>query len=338
MFQSARVQLTAWYLLIIMVISIAFSVSYYNTAMRDVQDIIRKRLILQDRLLRDPYFRLLPEVQDGPNFDDIAAYEKRITTLLIGLNTIIFFSAGAAGYFLAGRTLRPIKRMVTEQNRFITDASHELRTPLTALRAEIEATLLEDKISSAEAKQILQSNLEEVIKLQYLSNNLLQLAQFQNPSQRFAFSPVNITEVIDDAVKKMSSVAKEKSIEIVTDTEDEEIHADKQSIYQLILILIDNAIKYSPQDTKINISAHKIDSKIKITVKDQGIGIPDKDIPHIFDRFYRSDESRTKADTPGYGLGLAIAKKITEAHKGSIMVKSKVDEGTTFSILLPTKL
>jgi signal transduction histidine kinase len=106
---------------------------------------------------------------------------------------------------------------------------------------------------------------------------------------------------------------------------------------QLITILLDNAIKYSPPDTQIVVDNKIKADCIKITIKDQGIGISSNDLPHLFDRFYRADLARSKATTPGFGLGLAIAKKIIDLHHGSIMVKSQIDHGSTFIINLPRK-
>jgi two-component system sensor histidine kinase CiaH len=200
----------------------------------------------------------------------------------------------------------------------------------------MEATLLESKVSGTEARQVIQSNLEEVINLQYLSNNLLQLAQFNDSDKNLAFTKVDSNEVIEEAIKKISAMAKDKKIEIENSTEKYILNVDKASLNQLFVILLDNAIKYSPEETKITITSRKTDHKLKIAIADQGIGIKEQDIPHVFERFYRGDKSRTKSETPGYGLGLAIAKKIVESHKGTISVKSS-ENGTIFTISLPLK-
>jgi two-component system, OmpR family, sensor histidine kinase CiaH len=337
MFQSARLKLTAWYLIIIMLVSATFSVGVYHLSTREIQVLIKRQQFYQERIQRDFLNQGFPgKPVLLPKIEVLEEYKDRMKISLLFVNLMILVGSGIAGYFLAGRTLRPIQKMVEEQKRFITDASHELRTPLTALRSEMEATLLESKLSGTEARQVIQSNLEEVINLQYLSNNLLQLAQFNDSDKNLSFSKVNSNEVIEESIKKISAVAKDKKIEIENATERYVLYADKASLTQLFVILLDNAIKYSPEETKITISSKKTDHKVKISITDQGIGIKEQDIPHIFERFYRGDKSRTKSETPGYGLGLAIAKKIVESHKGTISIKSS-ENGTTFTISLPLK-
>lgn len=171
MFQSARLKLTTWYLLIIIIISSLYSVAFYNAATREISRIIRIEHARQQTF--GAYFPLPPNL---PSIEDLEAIKTRLKVILILFNTGIFIIAGGAGYFLAGRTLRPIKGMMEEQNRFITDASHELRTPLTAARTEIEVALRDKNLTLTEAKKLLASNLEEVQNLQLLSDNLLQLA------------------------------------------------------------------------------------------------------------------------------------------------------------------
>ncbi len=267
---------------------------------------------------------------------------QRILITLVLINLGILVIAGAAGYFLAGMTLRPIKAMVDEQNRFITDASHELRTPLTALKSETEVYLRSKQQSIAESNKLLISNLEEVNNLQALSDNLIQLAQYQKPNGKIALSPVSLEEIIQVTEKKLHSAIKQKAITIETKIANYFVKGDKESLTQLFGILLDNAIKYSPEKSVINIKTEKTDHSVLVHVTDQGIGIEKKDIPHIFNRFYRADSSRTKQNAPGYGLGLSIAKKIADSHRGTISVKSEPGkslpagrQGTTFTVQLP---
>ncbi len=335
MFHSARIKLTAWYLLILMSISILFSVAIYNGAK---SELVRSLHAQQFRLYYFDNPELIPapphisQLQIDPEL--LSDEENRIKLALILLNLGIFVLAGGAGYFLAGRTLKPIQVMVDEQNRFITDASHELRTPLTALRAEIEVNLRAKDLSVEETKKLLQSNLEEVINLQSLSDNLLQLTQLEKSKGQNIFTQVSVSQVIEEAVKKISSEAKKKEITIRSEVKNYQVLGEKNSLLQLMIILLDNAVKYSNNNTLIKVTAEKIDHKISLKVADQGIGINTKDLPHIFERFYRADSSRTKQEISGYGLGLSIAKKIVTLHSGIISVKSN-SKGTTFNVLLP---
>lgn len=333
MFYSARLKLTAWYLLIIMFISILFSIIVYRIAAVEVERSLRAQ---QFRIFRQehPALGFFPQFHIEPPPLDLQLLNEeknRIKLILVFIDVAIFVLAGGAGYFLAGRTLKPIQEMVDEQNRFITDASHELRTPLTALRSEIEVNLRDKNLSLKDAKALLHSNLEEVGNLQVLSDSLLQLTQFH-----FQFETLSLADIIDEAVKKVIPLAKAKQITIEPTRSSSQVKGDKQTLTQLFVIILDNAIKYSPEGKSIRITAEKTDHSILIHITDQGIGVDKKDIPHIFDRFYRADTSRTKDTTPGYGLGLSIAKKIVEEHAGLISVKSSKAIGSTFTVQLPT--
>src|SRR5258708_878611 len=316
-----------------MATSILFSVFLYRGIMQEINRSLR---IQQFRIYQaehpDTVFITPPPV-DPQIFEEA---RNRIALILVLINAGIFLIAGGTGYFLAGRTLRPIQEMVDEQNRFITDASHELRTPLTALRSEIEVNLRDERLTLENAKKLLTSNLEEVINLQALSDNLLQLTQNKKLIETIIIQKIPLITIIDEAIKKVSPFAKEKHILLEKrQCNNYKVAGDKQSLIQLCVILFDNAVKYSPENTIVTIMAKKTDHSINISLTDQGIGINKKDLPHIFDRFYRADTSRTKQTVLGYGLGLSIAKKIVAAHNGLITVTSQKGKGSTFTIQLP---
>lgn len=335
MFQSARLKLTAWYLIIIMIISTLFSAVIYVNTSRQIEGLAR----MQNDRTREFRLRTVPEeTTEGPPLitnEEIEAERKDLLYTLLIINASIFLLAGISGYFLAGKTLGPIGLMIEEQNQFITDASHELRTPIATLRAEMEAALLEKKLTSQEARKLIRSNLEDVDRLQSLSANLLKLTRihyFDGQSEEKQV-PTSLLTVIKGAVIKIEPLAKNKKIKLVLKVKEAVVLANKESLEQLFIILLDNAIKYSPQNSKITIISQKTDGKIKILVVDHGEGISQADLPHIFERFFRADKSRSVAD--GYGLGLSIAKKIVDSHKGKISVVSKIDKGSTFTVTLP---
>lgn len=332
MFQKARIKLTIWYLLIIMLVSIIFSVVIYSGINRELGRFERSQAL---RLRREQALPvpLSPELR-GLDVETISAARMRLTLTLILINAGIFVVAGFAGYFLAGRTLKPIKEMVDDQNRFITDASHELRTPLTSLKTSIEVSLRNKNLTLDEAKKIIESNLEDVEDLRVLSDGLIRLAQYQKPNGNILFEKLSAKEIVQSAVDKIKVLAAEKKIKINTKSENAELNGDKKSLVELLVILLDNAIKYSRKNSSVKISANKNDGKVIIAVSDEGMGIDEKDLPHIFDRFYRAEISRSKKDVSGYGLGLSIAKKIVEIHNGLITVKSEKDKGATFTIML----
>lgn len=334
MFQNARLKLTAWYLLIITCVSILFSVAIYESADMEFERIQRRQ---QFRVEHLPYeFLQRPDIPTILPFIDVHDLRERLILMLILINTGIIILAGGLGYFLAGRTLKPIKEMVDEQNRFITDASHELRTPITTLISEIEVNLRDKNLSIAEARGLLGSNLEEAIHLKTITDSLLELSQLEKKNT-FTFTIISLREIVESSIRKVQPLAKKKKITFEQKLMEVNVYADKNRLTEVMVILLDNAIKYSPENSLIKITIKSHDGVVSILIKDQGEGIAEVDLDHIFDRFYRVNKSRSKQKVIGYGLGLAIAKKIVDEHKGEISVKSKLGEGSTFSVKLPRK-
>jgi two-component system sensor histidine kinase CiaH len=333
MFESARLQLTAWYLVVIMVVSGVFSVAFYHSSTREIQRLINR--IELDQRLEDhglPVRVSPPLPRNAPSLEELKELKQRSLFTLLLVNVLILVCAGGAGYFLAGRTLRPIKQMMEEQNDFISNASHELRTPLAVLRAELEGALLEKRLGDVRARSVLQSNLEEVMTLQELTNNLLRLTQLTHLAKS-QLGPTSLLQIVTAAKKKVTTLAVQKQQKITMEMPDVTIGASTAELIEALVILLDNAIKYSPVKSTIRITARKTNKSVTLSITDQGVGIAKSDLPHIFQRFYRADKSRSQAE--GYGLGLSIAKKIIEAHRGSISVRSQVGEGTTMNITLP---
>lgn len=332
MFQSATFRLTLWYLAIIMAISILFSVVIYGTSEQELrQSYHRESMIYQ----LGPGFRLnLNDNLGNATPEDLFNDAKtRLKLNLVIINAGILILAGGASFVLARRTLSPIEAALEAQGRFAADASHELRTPLTAMKSEIEVALRGRELSGGEARQLLESNLEEIAKLEALSTGLLRLAQ--QDGQTIAKSPVNLGEASGAAIKRLSAAAKKQDVQIDNKIGDLTAGGDRDSIVELLAILIDNAIKYSPAKSKITLGATTHGHWAHITVRDEGQGIKALDIPRIFDRFYRADSSRSKQQIAGYGLGLSIAKKIADLHGGTIEVTSRPGKGSVFTVKLP---
>jgi signal transduction histidine kinase len=338
MFHSARIKLTAWYLLIIMLVSFSFSMVIYRMTTFELDRIERTQRLRIERQLPES-FRMGPPDNNvflRPLDPELVVETKnRLKMLLAFINLAILMISTGGGYFLAGRTLRPIKEMLDEQNQFVTDASHELRTPLTSLKTEIEVNLRNKKLTLDETKKLLKSNLEEVNHLQALSDGLIKLSQYQKGTNDLIFTEVFLSSIFNEAIKKVDYLAKNKKIEIVNKINDLKIQGNKQTLVELFVIFLDNAIKYSPQKTKIKLTSKKTDNHILVYIADQGVGIEEKDLPHLFDRFYQADKARIKLGMTGYGLGLSIAKEIVEKHHGLIKVQSQPEKGTTFIVQLP---
>ena len=333
MLRSAVWRLTFWYLAIVMFLSACFSVVLYRASTNQFEQI---------RHRQEAFNQLHPDVGALPLYDDlnrqrlqqIQDSEAQVGWSLAYFNLLIFVVGGALSYSLALRTLKPIEEALETQRRFTGDASHELRTPLTAMRTEVEVALRDKGLGLAEAKELLMSNLEEVGKLEALSNALLAMAKAEE-SPHDARQVCQLSKIAADATKRVKPLAKLKNIALESDIKKGEVTGDCWALTELVVILLDNAIKYSPERSTVRLSVDIQKGVAVLRVADRGVGIEAADIPHIFDRFYRTDRSRSKDSTGGYGLGLSIAKAIVDRHQGHIEVESAPGEGSTFIVMLP---
>ena len=218
--------------------------------------------------------------------------------------------------------------------QFSIDASHELRTPLTIMRGEVELALHSEK-TLEEYRRVLASNLEEIIRMSAIVENLLTLSKADLGRIELQHEVIPLHDVIRDLYEDSEILAEKKNITVSLDRVDEvNVSGDKVRIRQLLLNLIDNAIKYTPENGNVSLELGQLNGMASISVRDTGIGIPSEEIPKIFDRFYRVDKARTRA-LGGSGLGLSIAKWIADAHGGRIEVQSELHRGSTFTVYLP---
>ena len=230
--------------------------------------------------------------------------------------------------------LRRLQEAFNKEQEFMADAAHELKTPLTVLR-----THWEDEISNKELpdtfKEKLVKDIETITRLSKLINNLLLLSNSEYFQLRGDFEKLDLPLLIKEVISDTTILAELKSQTINTlELSQVFVMGDKTKLYQLFFNLIDNAIKYTPENGSIYISVKEEQKNAVIEIKDTGIGIPANDLPYIFRRFYRVHKDRSKK-MGGNGLGLAITKLITEIHKGEISLTSHLGEGSTFIIKLP---
>lgn len=234
-------------------------------------------------------------------------------------------------YFLARRTLNPIEAAMDNQARFSSDAAHELRTPVTALRVRNEVALRNPTLSLAQAKRVIQDSADQALRLEKLSEALLQLSQ--DESNVAKTKKVHLEDVANEVLNLHLHSAQAKHISIHDEVPDISVVGNPQDIVQIVSILLDNAIKYSPEGSSIVIAGGKDQKWGSLHIRDKGQGIRATDVPHIFDRFYRADHARTA--TQGYGLGLSIAQKLVKQNGGMIQVESTRGKGSTFSVNIP---
>lgn len=255
--------------------------------------------------------------------------------LVLSLIAGILASA-VLGYILAGKSLRPIKEAYLSKQEFLANASHELRTPLSVILLSTET--LKDEINSSFQfqRQVVSGIEDEAQKMNHLVSQLLFLSRTDSHTASIKYEYFNISELISNEILSFEKIAQAKGIELShAITPGLKISGDRKQLISVFAILLDNAIKYSKDNGHVYVTLEKNnDNKnqsIKLTVKDTGIGIPETELKHVFERFYRFESSRSK-ETGGYGLGLAIAKEIIDQHKGTIMVNSIDKVGTTFIV------
>ncbi|MCE0452946.1 cell wall metabolism sensor histidine kinase WalK [Brevibacillus sp. AF8] len=259
--------------------------------------------------------------------------DRLLVIIIIG-SCIGVVSSVIAGYFLAGRALVPIQNSWTKQQQFVSDASHELRTPLAVIQAKTDL-LFRSPAATIQEKSIDISMISnESRRLSKLVTNLLTLARSDSNQMEMKKQPFLLDEVLRDIVANYEEITvyQEKAITLHTPV-NVSFTGDKERVHQLILIFLDNAMKYTEAGGEISLICEQTASTIKLKVKDDGIGMDEKEIPNIFERFYQSDKARAMAE--GYGLGLSIAKWIIDKHHGKITVSSKAGEGTCFEITFP---
>ncbi|BAH46193.1 two-component sensor histidine kinase [Brevibacillus brevis NBRC 100599] len=263
-------------------------------------------------------------------------HEMRWVFFLIGI--LLLALAALIGYWFSGRAMIPINQSYKRQKDFTTDASHELRTPLSVILSSAE--ILKEKKESLPAfhQSVLLSMVDEIHRMRRLIDDLLTLARSDvEANQKLSFQPIALQRLIGEVADRMQIKAGAKEVTVINRAELDSVflmgHSD--SIRQLFYILLDNAVKYSEQGGKVEIEALlEGTNRVVCSVHDYGNGIPEEDLPYVFERFYRADKARSR-NVEGTGLGLAIANQIVKMHKGQISVKSSKEQGTRFIVVLP---
>lgn len=331
MFKSALFRLTAWYLLILMFISVGFSASIFNLSSREIDQRLRRQITVFKG-----YFG--PEVHmkdvEQAREDILGESEEALLIRLFYHNLFVLVVGGLGSYLLAKQTLKPIEEAHEAQSRFTSDASHELRTPLTVLKTEIEVALRSKKSVKKDLLEVLESNLEEVNKLKYLTDALLKLSHGEDNNKREVRKSLALKKIATSAIELSQKVAAKKKIKIVNSVNEVTVLGMEGELREVLLVLLDNAVKYSPEGSEVVVSSEQKQQQIVLTVTDQGEGVDKIDKERIFDRFYRAESARTKMGEGGFGLGLSIAKQLVELMDGEIKVISSNGEGSKFGVFL----
>ena len=229
------------------------------------------------------------------------------------------------------QTLERLETLFTSQQRFLADVSHELRTPLTVIKGNVDLMRRMKRLD----EESLTSIDQEAGRLTRLVGGLLLLAQAESGSVSLNMKPVELDTLILEVFQEMKVLAGEKIKLHLTEIDQVQVNGDRDRLKQVLLNLAGNAIQYTPQGGDVFLSLGIIAEQARLIIRDTGPGIPAEDLPHIFDRFYRAEKSRTRGKASGFGLGLSIAHWIVDKHGGRIEVDSKEGQGTTFCIWLP---
>lgn len=258
----------------------------------------------------------------------------RRLVIILGIGGLAgLWLAGMGGWWLAGRALKPIQASMDAQRTFVADASHELRTPLSLIRANAE--FIKRSPDRPPDPEFVDDILQETDRLSYLVGQMLTLARADSSAAAFEKAPVDMSRLAEDMSRQMRLLAAEKEIAVEAHTNGAAtVSGDEQRLGELLLILLDNSIKYTDRGGKVDVTVGQANGHVQVAVADTGKGIPPQSIPHVFDRFYRADKARSR-EMGGSGLGLAIAKWITDGHDGRLDIKSAPDQGTTVTVELP---
>jgi two-component system sensor histidine kinase CiaH len=250
-----------------------------------------------------------------------------------GLGLVLSF---AGAWFLAGRALVPIQQAFQRQQEFVADASHELRTPLTVLQSSadvLDRHRHEPLATNAEVFDDVRSEIDRMVRL---TTDLLTLARTDSGDLELLVAPVNMSDLAGEVVRRTLPLARARAVELESslDGPPPTVEADPDRLQQVLLILLDNAIKHTPAGGRVNVLTRQRGGYGVLEVADTGEGIAPQHLSRIFDRFYRADKARSRAEG-GTGLGLAIAKMLIDAHHGEISVSSAPGLGTRITVRLP---
>lgn len=319
-------KLTLLYGAILAIVCIIFSYSLYTISLNEFERSVRRPIAPRGFSISQGEQFFIINRQEA-----IDEFRSRLIVRIILVNSLILAVGSGFAYLFARKTLAPIEAARQRMEHFTTDAAHDLRTPLAAMKIENEVLLSEDKITLKQAKGQLESNLEEVDRLSKMVESLLITLRDESEN---AEGLADVKEALHTAIRIMQPIADNKHIAIQAQDINETVgtKTTSQMLERAFIAILDNAVKYSYDNSSVEISTAMKANRLVISIKDQGIGLAKEDQKKVFDKLYRSDKARTKQASNGYGLGLYIAKQTIENAGGSIKLTSEVGKGTEVTI------
>jgi signal transduction histidine kinase len=271
---------------------------------------------------------LKEEVNQERFFED---RDQNILSVLLLIDGVILLISSASSYVFAGYTLKPIKSIMTRQEQFASDAAHELRTPLAVIQTQIEVLLRGKEPLSNKVKSTLSSVLDETKGLTGITTDLLLLARKDTSVKHVLATSISLGEILEEIIPYIQTSAEEKHITLtLEDRSAAQVYGNRNEIKRIFLNILDNAVKYTNPNGFIQMKIKEIPpDAVTIEIKDDGLGISDNDLPHIFDRFYKAENAR---HSNGSGLGLSLVKQLIESNEGRITVESKLGKGTAVNL------
>lgn len=295
---------------------------------------------------------IIEDTADGRKiaFADTILQTRSMQTLI--LNSLLIMIAGMAAFFiislfLSKWALKPVEKAWAQQNQFIADASHELKTPLTVILANLKILLTHKEDTISNQSRWIENTHTEATRMKELVENLLFLARSESDTVTYITGSINLSDTVWKCLLPFESIAFEQGITIRENIAPSLYTLGNEGqLKQLMAILLDNACKYADRDKQVTVTLSRDQEKAVLSVNNTGEPVPQEELDHIFERFYRSDKSRVRTENPphprsaeskegGYGLGLSIAQTIVQNHHGKISVQSAESIGTTFTVTLP---
>jgi two-component system sensor histidine kinase CiaH len=329
LFSKARLKITFLYFILGIIILAVAGFFIYSDLTAIVQSILKIVGELLDGTLSASQGTASSVITQSINAQ---IWQMNVT---IGIWLIVAMVLSA--YLLAGITLRPVKRAMDRQKRFMSNISHELRTPLSVMMANSEAALLgAHGLSQTEMVDVVTSNLEEIDRMAKILEFLLSFSNIENRLAKLPFAAVDAVGVAKRAIGLMQRFADEKHIAVRLEGDGTAtVSGNGTAIEEMILNLVKNAITYTPQGGAVTVAVVKHFGVTTISVRDTGVGVSEKDIPNIFEAFYRGDNVVSMKKNGSVGLGLAIVREIATFHGATVSVHSEVGKGTTIAVRFP---
>ncbi len=342
-FRSARRRLTAIYIGILAAIIAVLSLTLYGFHSTDVDRLERegrRPSPEKPRKAIPPEAAVIaPEAEaEGRFFDrstDLAEYLRRLGRNILVADLVTLVIGGAASAFLAGRTLKPIRAAVDAEKQFFVNAAHDLRTPLAVMRSEAEVALRSGTVTPDDARRLVRSSLEEIDHMAVMVEQVLDLARGDRPGPASSHVLLDLAASVRGMVERTQARAAERGVRLTVKAPPEaRVRGDPVAVQRAVGNLLENSLAYTPAGGAIDVSVQQAHGHVVVQVDDTGIGIPEEDLSHVTEAFFRGDKARG-AHAGGAGLGLTIVKSIMEAHGGVLRAARRPSAGTSMTLRFP---